>query len=93
MLNNDVIYYISTFLTEKELFLYSIVSNEWSKLFFKPKKQYLSKKIKLMQITHCCNNICPCFLANYYTIPQYNLDKLVCDYLNKKENWIKDYMK
>ena len=92
MLNVDVMYNISNFFSAKELFIFSAVTKEWREIFLRSKKKFISKKIKSMQITHLCNNVCPCFLENFFPINQFDLDKQICDYLNSKYNWIKNYI-
>ena len=93
----DVLSLVGTFLTNKDVFIMSIVNKEWKKSQIYNKEE-IFKKIKAeVFVKHMCANCCPCMLEKFCesVIPDFKLKRHMCSVLNKKKvpMWFNQYLK
>ena len=95
--NNNMIYEMSTFLTLKELFIFSRVSPQWKKSLEVEKKIKLQTIISNVSRDHYCDNICACTLEKFFEnhMKYFLLKRNICRSLEGKKvpSWLKIYTK
>jgi len=89
---DDMIYEVGTFLTTKELFIYSRVSQQWNNNLLDNKKKRMKALKKEVSESHYCNNLCPCALESIFDkyIHDFFLKRYICRiFLEKKvPTWV-----
>ena len=95
--NADMIYQMSTFLTLKELFMFSRVSLQWKKSLEIQKEIKIQTVISEVSKDHLCDNICACTLEKFFEnhMKNFFLKRNICRLLEGKEIplWLKKYKK
>ena len=83
---DDMIYEMGTFLTTKELFIYSSVSPQWNKNLLDNKKKRMKVLKEEVSASHYCNNICPCALESIFEqyMNDFFLKRYICRMISRK---------
>ena len=84
---DDMIYEMGTFLTTKELFIYSSVSQQWNKNLLDNKKKRMKALKEEVSGSHYCNNLCPCALESIFEqyMSDFFLKRYICRILLGKK--------
>ena len=92
METDDMIYEMGTFLTTKELFIYSRVSQQWNKNLLIHKKKRMKQIKEHISTEHYCSNLCPCILESLFEkyMTDFFLKRHICRMLLGKRvpNWV-----
>ena len=87
-----MIFEMGTFLTTKELFFFSSVSQQWKKNLYSNKKNRMKLLKKEVSESHYCNNLCPCALESIFDqyIHDFFLKRYICRILlgKKVPTWV-----